>query len=431
MMARYSFASVQAGLSRDSRPGRPHATILLWAAHDGLHMSVPDPTHERAPLPASVHADKPVRRSPRRKLAISCVTLVVASALAWIGSAIVRSLEDYGRLKSGRGWVGRIHQSDQELGHTTVAGARGGEVFPVGPEVPVWIDAQGFRIPENALDDRPRVRPVVLALGCSFTFGAACRAEDTFAWKVGERLGGSSLNAGVCSHGVAQMTILARRMIAKERPDIVLVQYSPWLIARSRYTLAPTYIGLLPTPRYVLDPEGEVQLAPPEFESLVFDLPIAEHARSESGLLDATSFVLRVGLPLHLHDDVQLRRRAVRSWLGLRRKPASEAAVVRVAYAEIAQLCARHGARAIVVALDRDDAAVDSVPPNVLVELGFEIVQATNALEARLDPRTGENFARAYHHWRGDPPEVVDDHPNAAAHALVAEEILRVIEARR
>jgi hypothetical protein len=33
-------------------------------------------------------------------------------------------------------------------------------------------------------------------------------------------------------------------------------------------------------------------------------------------------------------------------------------------------------------------------------------------------------FQRLYCHWRGEPPELIDYHPNARAHRIIAEAIL-------
>ncbi len=49
----------------------------------------------------------------------------------------------------------------------------------------------------------------MLTLGCSFTYGAANHAEDTFSYLVGNYFGGSTKNAGVSSYGLSQMVINA------------------------------------------------------------------------------------------------------------------------------------------------------------------------------------------------------------------------------
>jgi hypothetical protein len=77
----------------------------------------------------------------------------------------------------------------------------------------------------------------VLALGCSFTYGAATNAENTYPYLVGQRLAGTTRNAGVSSYGLSQMMILAKRLVPAYKPDYLLVQYSPWLVDRSKRRL--------------------------------------------------------------------------------------------------------------------------------------------------------------------------------------------------
>lgn len=84
-----------------------------------------------------------------------------------------------------RGWAGRVHQHDGQLGFAPIPGATGAHVFPIGPGIPMKYSQAGFRVP---VDEKPEGnrRPVFLFLGCSYTYGDACRAEDTFAYLVGK-----------------------------------------------------------------------------------------------------------------------------------------------------------------------------------------------------------------------------------------------------
>ena len=50
------------------------------------------------------------------------------------------------------------------------------------------------------------------------------------------------------------------------------------------------------------------------------------------------------------------------------------------------------------------------------------------ALLTALDEKTPEAYSRRYHHWRNDV--LVDLHPNAEAHAMIAEAIVRGLTSR-
>jgi hypothetical protein len=55
-------------------------------------------------------------------------------------------------------------------------------------------------------------------------------------------------------------------------------------------------------------------------------------------------------------------------------------------------------------------------------------VDAQAALDAAVPERTLDAYQRKFAHWRGTPPRLVDTHPNPAAHAVIAHEILRRLE---
>jgi hypothetical protein len=40
-----------------------------------------------------------------------------------------------------------------------------------------------------------------------------------------------------------------------------------------------------------------------------------------------------------------------------------------------------------------------------------------------------ELYRQRYAHWRGAPPQLIDPHPNEAAHRIIADEILAAIRA--
>ncbi len=165
----------------------------------------------------------------RARLAYVVCLLVTSGAGAYCLFLAFRAAKIYGLLKTPRvGVTGHVHRADPELGWSAVPGSQGALTFAVGPSVPLRYDDEAFRTPVGAT--RPRQRPYVLALGCSFTHGDGCSAEDTFCDIVARRLGGTCLNAGQQAYGLSQMLILARRLIPRHRPEIVLVQYSSWLV---------------------------------------------------------------------------------------------------------------------------------------------------------------------------------------------------------
>ena len=114
--------------------------------------------------------------------------------------------------------------------------------------------------------------------------------------------------------------------------------------------------------------------------------------------------------------------------MAARRLPrtAPEREIQAIAYAEMLRLCEAAGTRMVVVILDPPDKTVFApaeldLPPEV------PLVDTTPALYARLPSRDRDSYLRAYGHWKGDPPRLVDEHPNARAHAIIADEVLKVL----
>jgi hypothetical protein len=252
------------------------------------------------------------------------------------------------------------------------------------------------------------------------------RAEETFAFRVAQHFGGTCLNAGICSGGAAQQLLLAQRLIPELRPDFVLLQCSPWLIERSRVLYASTFGGRIPVPYFVMGAEG-VRLEPPVFAPRVFELPIDEFRPSARGAGDFLAFLGRVGLPLYAYDD------ACHVWTKWRRASgalpaaASTKEVEDYLYPELARLCAARGARLVVVALENRWKTWDE--PDSIRALGLPIAFGTNRMRAELPELTPRAYKLAYLHVAGD--ELIDPHPNARAHAVIAEEIVAVLERLR
>jgi hypothetical protein len=338
----------------------------------------------------------------------------------------------YQHLKGPRlGFRGRVHRADPVLGFAGIPGARGEHVFPIGPPLPMQYSVAEFRVPVSDPGGPPRKRPFVLALGCSFTYGDACVAEDTYAHHVAEALGGTALNAGKCAYGLAQMALLGRDLIPRYRPEIVLVQSSPWLAGRGTSGSARATFGQIPVPALTLPAGGGYGVMPPAWRTRVFDLPIEKYDGTPGGVADALSFTMRTGLPLFVGDDLRSLssrvRRLVRPGAEADRQRAQQdqEELNRRVYADLAEVAHANGARMAIVRLDHPFAThyqqFKALWPRVL------FVDAQAALDAEVPERTAEAYQKRFAHWRGDPPVLVDTHPNPAAHTLVAREVVRAL----
>jgi len=368
----------------------------------------------------------------RKKAFYSLLCTLAGSALfasvLYLGYVTWRTHTLYTHTKSELygGWSSPLHRNDAELGFAPIPGASGLQLFPRGVSIPVRYDENGFRVPVAPSDEAGRGGAVLLALGCSFTYGEAILAEETFALKVGRGLGATVKNAGVFGYGLPQMLTQAKRLVPGIKPDYLLVQYSPWYFERSTYPFAPTAFGKIPVPYF--SARGALDIQPPPFESVVIQLPVAPYKQTEKGFTDFLSFLVSVGFPLFSHDDAHMCGFAVRKLFSRVPEPAiDQQALISSVYGEFSRIARESGSRLVIVALARTsdplDLPLDSFPEDALV------VNAQDALLRKLNQATEENYRATYNHWIGHPPRLVDIHPNARAHQIIADEILSRIRA--
>jgi hypothetical protein len=362
-------------------------------------------------------------RAWKQLLFFGC-TLILLLGIVYALLFAYRSQRLYAYVKSqSRGWRTPAYCKDAELGWSPIPGVRSAHTFPIGPDIPMQFDDDGFRVPVGE-QRKDRGRPLILALGCSFTYGDACYAEETFPHKVAGLLGGTELNAGGCSYGLAQMLLLAERLIPKYSPDYVIVQYSPWLVDRATAHFAPSYFSKAPNPFFADTHTGQVELQPPVFQR--YDIDLSPWRTSERGVLEFTSFLFRAALPLFVHDDARYLLYRFRLAVGQVHEPTkNRTEVVRTVYGRIQALCSECGAIPVVVVLGYK---IEPVPiPPELLETGLPVADAQALLLSSLPESTEIAYGAAYRHFRGSPPVCVDDHPNDRAHTLIAESIVDCI----
>jgi hypothetical protein len=373
--------------------------------------------------------NKPVI-SRKKKFVFSLVTGLFAIGICFFcyaGYAAYQTIDIYKWAKSNpRGWKGNVHAADPELGFAPVPNSQGAHVFPIGPDIPMRYDSDGFRVPVVPGKPSPP-RPLVLSLGCSFTYGDAMYAEKTFPYLVGQSLNGTTKNAGVCSYGLAQMLVLARKLVPLHKPDYLLVQYSPWLVERAQKPSAPSYFGIVPVP-YFYKKKDRLAIYPPVFQTRIMDLPVSRYRDTPSGFFDALSFYWHVGLPLAIHDDFNVLKFTLQKKAGIVPPPAkSQEELIKYVYGEISEVARKCGTKVVIVVLGNSSAPV---PVNRgLLPSDALLVNAQDALLARLPVADDSTYERLYAHWRGVPPNLtlVDSHPNELAHQIIADTVVSAI----
>ncbi|MCP5103991.1 MAG: hypothetical protein GY950_11460 [bacterium] len=354
--------------------------------------------------------ERPLSRKKKIVFTIFTVFIVFSFiALVYLGTIFVRSSKYH---KKRPRVTGSVYQPDKDYGYFPKPESAAFFSIRHSDRVPLVFDRYGFRVPVTKWQiDRPYTGGI-LFLGCSFTHGDAAPAEKTFPYLAAKEFGSRGMNAGMSGGGLCQMLMRARKEIPLHKPRYVVVQYSHWLVRRSRRYYRPTDFGKTPGPFYYED-AGEIRIHPPVFTTKNFDLPISRYARR--GLL---AFTWNVGIPLYLHDDYYTLSTSLKRLLGILPKPAqSREAVVAFTYKEIEKVCRAHGAQMVVLKLYMN---LGDFPVYGLDELGIPMVDTLEPLVSKLPERTTRAWSEQYQFMKGNPPRLVDVHPNEEAHKIIA-----------
>lgn len=359
-------------------------------------------------------------------VAVFATTLILLYG-TWLA---VRSYHLYASVKlDGRCCDVPIHRYDPILGYAAVPDVNTTEHYPGGYTVPIRFDSNGLRIPSEPERVQDGSKPYVLALGCSFTFGMACKAEEAFPYRVAEGLHGTALNAGLGGYGLVHMVLRARSLIPTYAPEWVLVEYAPWLIARS---LAPVSQGVhvapMPSAFFGVRADGRFTIEAPPYPTNYFSLAVSDYARAQMGACDFASFLWHAALPFYTYSDLNAIRYRLQS------HPVAapnDESLVKTFYGEIVELAQRCRSQVCIVILAPGGITTEQLPPHHLQGLralsGVTIVDACRALNEHLPHSTPDAYDKAYGIWHGTPPQLIDRHPNPAAHALIAAAILDAI----
>ncbi len=363
-------------------------------------------------------------------IALICVVVIVMAYLitVWARGAGFYFQVKHGAVAGGRnGYVGKLLQYDPVLGYVGRSDASGGWLIALGDPVGAYHSADGLRVPvqnQKHPNSRKERHPRLLFLGDSFTYGQLVAAENAFAYKTAVKLGGESVNAGVPGYNLVQMTLKARQVVPKYKPDYVVVQYTPWLVERAVSEFAPSVYPVHVSVPYYSGSGEELAIQSPLFSPAFFSIPEA-YQQSAPGISDRFSFISNFALPAFWKDDVNMAWVRVRQFFGLVKRPSSDyEAVVSRAYGDLNEIARENGAKLVIVAVGFSP---DLQVPDYLFPGDAYRVDAHAELLARLPEKSRESYARHYWLWRGNPPQPVDAHPNEQAHEIIAEALAEKI----
>jgi hypothetical protein len=329
--------------------------------------------------------------------------------------------------KPSNGWKGRVHEPDNRLGYKPIPNATGLQVLRIGDGIPMKYDENGFRVPLSYNHDvNKNNHPRILFLGCSFTYGASCLAEETFPFLVEKELNGYSINAGACSYGLSQMYLLAQTLIPKYKPDYVVFQHSSWLVLRSLLGYIPAYHSCgIPAPYF----DKDNQIIFPLFQSHTFQFPTEHYKLTKKSFGDYLSF-LRETFPLYMKDVYRKSIVDVKQFLHLIPKPSkNNEDVERYVIREVNKICKQNNSKMIILDLSWPTNKYKN-KSNFLLDKSenLPVAKADSCMYANLGK--GEKYEKKYYHYRmsGKDSVMVDPHPNPPAEKIIAAELIRVID---
>ncbi len=325
-------------------------------------------------------------------------------------------------------WQGKMYNRDDTLGYRMIKNNRSSLVYNLLQTAPVRTDKNGFRIPDSIPSLTDTDKPVdLLFLGCSFTFGSACRAENTFPYLVAAEKKMNYVNAAVGGYGLAQMYLQAMQLIPRLKPKYIIVQNSPWLISRGVSEFAPSRGGyLLPTP-YFTDDGPSFRTEFPIYKSSVEGLFPAEDRKNYNG--NFLKYYFKKGFPYFFKEQAQLFFVRCKNLFFLKQRPTKKAAEAeQFAYAEIFRIAEQYSAKVILLNL--------SNPPgsDKCLQLSrghnVSIANADSVLYKIPGAQSEIGYRKKFNHWAksGKDSVLVDSHPNSFAHRLIAESVLMHIE---
>jgi hypothetical protein len=371
-----------------------------------------------------------------KKLYINIEIFIILISIIFIyfSSLVTRSHELYKYLTNDcvRGWDGIAHEADSILGFKPIRNARAYHVFHTCDSIPMAYNNEGFRIPlndSNKIEQKDSID--IIFFGCSFTYGDACLADSTFACLVGRELDLSYINAGVCSYGLSQMYILAKKLIPKYKPKYVVFQYSDWLLDRALSFYTDVYYGSLTVP-YFIKKNNKFIIKPPIYRTQVFNFDKAKIRQTYKNKF--IYFMLKMSLYFYFIEDLNKYYTNIRLFIGDLERPnystANKENLSDEIYNELINLSKEYNSQSIILNLGD---YYNNKEFDIIKLKSFNDAWITDAVkEHNLYLKNNKtNCQYIFNHYRinnyGDTI-FVDGHPNNLSHQIISNAIIKTIK---
>lgn len=300
--------------------------------------------------------------------------------------------------------IGYAARPDAALRHT------------IEPPYSIYSDDRGCRVNQAGQSAPGAVD--LLAVGCSFTFGFGVDNPDTYVQRLAERLGQRTCNAAVPAYGTTAAALTVDRF-ADLAPKVILYGFIGTHEARNLVPCATTNEPFCRSVAFVDLRSGSPIVVPPE-------PPSAADSRYLADELTEHSFGLRDVYWAWMRDWYRLTGRDPASvnapFEAQAADPATRERAVGYLMDQLVDKASALGARLVVVYMPIPG-DVRPMPPSLAAAL------ARHPEVAVVDTTTAFQDYEAEHGPQSLRVSATDAHPNAAAHALIAEAAEPVVAA--
>jgi hypothetical protein len=221
-------------------------------------------------------------------------------------------------------------------------------------------------------------------------------------------------------------------------PKYLVFQLAPWDLDRS--TLAYMPIGNLfsiPTP-YFTEVNGIISIQNPYYLSEMWQYAsngkISEFMKRERSLSGFIEFTYKIYLPIKLHELCGEGTKIKNRISGKRTSVLVDKIRIETHVLQaLVKLAKKNNTHLIFLLLGDGNNWYSQF---VLRHRQFlkehesilSIADAEGSLWNNLKSKDEKLYQKTYMHWAGNPPEIVDRHPNDYSHHIIANEILKYVE---
>lgn len=335
----------------------------------------------------------------------------------------------YAYTKSNTKGEGHLFTSDSLLGYRLLPNQTGYAYISNG-----YVICDTIQVSTNSLGNRfvaetdSANRHTNLFLGCSFTFGSANKAEETYPHYLSLMLHSNYENAGLSNYGLCQMLLKCQRLMREKKFDYVFAQYSPWLIDRSIERHGSILFGYRPFP-YVAKKDNHCYVHPPLFSSSMYNVPLDYYKHTPTSISDRLSFFYRVGIPVIAIDNIKRAYYDIAVALHLYPAPCQNRyEVADYIYSSLDSICRANNSRLVIVKFS----APDTIATGIAATRHLLLADADKDLNAMAgeEPVSEKKYSYLYRHTlvKENDTIVYDRHYNARANRIIAASVYQMLK---